>query len=129
MHRIALKCLLALALCLNGFGMPSAMAHSGGPVDGKAPAGSAAPCHEMQQGIGGAASSESMAHRGQQPQGKNDSSCCANGQCFCGCIVSAVLAVPMLPYLTHAAPDHLLPADIADFPLAQSSVLQRPPIA
>jgi hypothetical protein len=119
------KCLLALMLCLNGFGIPSAMAHSGVPDSGKASAASAAPCHEAQAGAAGTGHSDPDRHS----RGKNDSSCCADGQCFCGCIVSAVLAIPTLPRMTHAVSDQLLPTGMVDFPMAQCSVLQRPPIA
>jgi NAD-dependent dihydropyrimidine dehydrogenase PreA subunit len=101
------------------------MAHAGGPDSGKASAASAAPCHETPPAAAAAGNTDPDGHS----LGKKDSSCCANGQCFCGCIVSAVLAIPTLPNLAQAAPGQLLPTGITDFPLAQGSVLQRPPIA
>ncbi|SFN05873.1 hypothetical protein SAMN05216289_103144 [Dokdonella immobilis] len=65
-----------------------------------------------------------------RPAGTHDerSACCAKGQCFCGCIVSAVFDVPLLAPAMHTLSVRRLAADEPGFPLARSSVLQRPPI-
>lgn len=125
MSRIALKCLLALTLCLNGFGVPSAMAHAVTPGSAAAPASSVHPCHE---GMSDAAATDRS--NPDQPSGARGDgrACCANGQCFCGCIVSAVFDVPLLAPALHVLSERTLAVDEPGFPQARSGVLQRPPI-
>lgn len=113
-------------LCLNGFGMPSAMAHASKQDGEPAPASGMAPCHE---GIAAASSAIKPGPADPASPHDRDSGCCANGQCFCGCIVSAVFTVPMLAATRPASSGRAFALDGPDFPPAHSSVLQRPPIA
>ncbi|MCB1576926.1 MAG: CopL family metal-binding regulatory protein [Xanthomonadales bacterium] len=125
MSRIALKCLLALMLCLNGFGMPSAMAHVGVPAGTTAPASAESPCHEDMSD----AAATDKSNPDQRSEAHDDGrACCANGQCFCGCIASAVFDLPLLAPALFTSLERTLAADGPGFPLARSGVLQRPPI-
>ena len=121
----AARCLLALMLCLNGFGMPSAMAHG---VTSDGPAKSAAAGSHCHDDMAGPSVIEKSDRAGFPGKHGGSGDCCSNGQCFCGCILSAVFSMPMPALLPPVALAHRLPSQKPGFPAAPSGVLQRPPI-
>lgn len=113
MPRLAVRLLLALVLCLNGFFAPVAMA-----VHGEAAAAeTAAPCH------GDAA--ESVV--GENHDTADSTGCCTPGHCACACVFASSLpTAPRDGGLVHRGPlPHLRDAAVRS---ARERVPLRPPI-
>ncbi|MEO8673415.1 MAG: CopL family metal-binding regulatory protein, partial [Tahibacter sp.] len=129
--RTALKCLLSLVLCLNGFFVPVAMArHAGGVHAVSEVAAEAPPCHAeiaVTSHDQPSAPKSVHAHGDKSASGKHGLSCCATGHCGCA-LSAAVLAVPslMTPY---AAAARRIDAASIEFATSRFAVPLRPPIA
>lgn len=79
MPRFAVRLLLALVLCLNGFFAPVAVA-----MHGKAAAAeTAAPCHGDDTG----------AATGEPHDAADPSGCCTPGHCACACVFASSLPI------------------------------------
>ena len=123
MSRFAVRLLLALVLCLNGFLAPVAMAaHADmtAAVTDKAP-----PCHGD-----AAATDTTRAAHADSATNDHDSvpSCCKPGHCVCACVFS--LHVPFAPAGVFAGSSETVPLSqaVAMRP-ARDAVPLRPPIA
>lgn len=115
MPRIAVHCLLALLLCLNGFLAPFAMAgHAELAADATA---QSAPCH----GDGGASGHDS------DPRKHDGTGCCKPGHCACAQTAAAPQAVAgIVPVVAASRILVTMASARGDAPRA---VALRPPIA
>lgn len=124
--RLAVRLVLALVLCLNGFFAPVAMAHHAvgmaqAAAEQAAEHGSS--CHESDADTADlAASTVQPADHG----GKHDS-CCKQGECLCGCILAANVPASFVASVAPADTRTALPLalHVAD---SRYSVPLRPPI-
>lgn len=115
--RLAVRLLLALTLCLNGFLAPVAMAAHADPA--AAAAQKTPPCH----GDGDAAAT--AAERGDH----GVPSCCKPGHCMCACVFSVSLPFGGIASTFAGRSQEVpLPPAVA-LPPARDSVPLRPPIA
>lgn len=115
MPRIAVHCLLALLLCLNGFLAPFAMAgHAQLSADETT---RAAPCH----GGDGAADHDTT------PRKHDGSGCCKPGHCACAQTAAAPQAVVSLIPVTAAS--RIVVTRVSARSDAPHAVALRPPIA
>jgi hypothetical protein len=115
--RFAVRLLLALVLCLNGFFAPVAMAVHADPAT--AVAQKAPPCHGDEAPV----DSASAGHAGQDGL----PSCCKPGHCMCACVFSV-----SLPFAAGTGPvgrsqEVPLPRSVV-LPPARDAVPLRPPI-
>lgn len=123
MLRTALKILLAVVLCLNGFLAPVAMA-AAGHADAPTQAEAAAPCH------GDAAADTALARQAQQdtPDSPSHPDCCKRGHCLCAVLFSLQVPEVGLPALVPQS-DSVAGRDGVDYASLRSAVALRPPIA
>lgn len=115
MPRIAVHCLLALLLCLNGFLAPFAMAgHAQMQADETA---QSAPCH------GG----DSAPEDDSSPRKHDGTGCCKPGHCACAQTVAAPQSVPS--FIPVAAASRIAVVMTNARSDAPHAVALRPPIA
>lgn len=120
--RTALKILLAVVLCLNGFLVPVAMA-APVPADAQMQAEAAVPCH-------GDAADTALAKQARQgaPDSPAHPDCCKRGHCLCAVLFSLQVPEVGLPALAPQA-GAVGGRDGVDYASLRSAVALRPPIA
>lgn len=123
MLRTALKILLAVVLCLNGFLAPVAMAAQGA-ADAQVQAEAAPPCH------GDAVATTDTSSQAQQdgPDSPSHPDCCKRGHCLCAALFSLQVPEVGLPALAPRT-DGVARRDGVDYASLRSAVALRPPIA
>ena len=123
MLRFAVRLVIALALCLNGF--PVAMAHGDGmPMPAAAAADDGgAPCHETDMDTDAGNAAQPADHGG-----KHGGDCCKHGRCVCSCALAATVPTPVSSAAAPVDTRTALPV-AHDVPPARYAVALRPPIA